>query len=109
MTPYLGRSQEFDEMARMAQAALCHFESTWNQVRFVQNRDIWLENGSSEARETLLAILAAERAVVKRTIALRRADSRIGYEASNHYYYSLQDLAEKLLNLRWCEEQLTAQ
>ena len=25
-------------------------------------------------------------------------DSRIGFEASNHYYYSLNDLIEKMVN-----------
>lgn len=27
-------------------------------------------------------------------------DSRIGFEASNHYYYSLNDLIEKMVNAR---------
>jgi len=93
-------------MARLAQAALCHFESTWNQVRFVLSRDRWLETGSAEAREAMLAIIAAEYAVVQRAAALRAEDSRIGYEASNHYYYTMQDLAEKVINLHWCEKQL---
>ncbi|MCE5258270.1 MAG: hypothetical protein LLG44_04320 [Chloroflexi bacterium] len=106
MIAHRGSSPEFDDMARMAQAALCHFESTWNQIRFVMNRDTWLKNGSAQARDELLAIIAAEREVVLRAIALRGADSRIGYEASNHYYYTLQDLVEKLVNLRWCEERL---
>ncbi|MHB9031425.1 MAG: hypothetical protein ACYC6L_00105 [Anaerolineae bacterium] len=108
LVPYLGRSPALDEMARVAQAALCHFESAWNQVRFVLARDAWLENQAVEAREQMLAIIAVEREVVQRIITLRRADSRIGYEASNHYYYTMQDLAEKLLNLRWCEQQLRA-
>lgn len=106
MTPHLGRSAAFDDMARLAQAALCHFESTWNQVRFVLSRDRWLETGSAEAREAMLAIIAAEYAVVQRAAALRAEDSRIGYEASNHYYYTMQDLAEKVINLHWCEKQL---
>ena len=30
-----------------------------------------------------------------------RKDSRIGFEASNHYYYTLNDLREKILNCEW--------
>ena len=30
--------------------------------------------------------------------AIVRRDSRIGFEASNHYYYSLNDLREKVVS-----------
>jgi len=33
-------------------------------------------------------------------------DSRIGFEASNHYYYTVQDLCEKALNCRYIVEEL---
>ena len=36
-------------------------------------------------------------------MALRAQDSRFGFEASNHYYYTQQDLKEKLLNLQYCK------
>ena len=41
-------------------------------------------------------------------ISLRRLDARLGYESSNHYFYTLHDLAEKLLNLKYCADQLKA-
>ena len=34
----------------------------------------------------------------KRLYSLVREDSRIGFESSNHYYYSLNDLLEKIIN-----------
>ena len=34
---------------------------------------------------------------------LARRDSRVGFEASNHYYYSLNALVEKMVN---CEDVL---
>lgn len=108
LLPYQGRSEDFDDMIGLADAALCHFESTWNQIRFVMNRDEWLDSGSDAARKNLLSIIAAEEAVVRRLIRLRLRDSRIGYESSNHYYYTLQDLAEKLINLQACRDQLTS-
>ena len=38
--------------------------------------------------------------------ALQSADSQIGFEASNQYYYTPHDLVEKCLNARWIVEQL---
>jgi len=94
-------------MLRLAEAALCHFASTANQIRFVMHRDAWLEHRDGSDRQAMLAIIDDERAMVLRLIELRRKDSRIGYESSNHYYYTLQDLAEKLINLKYCADQLT--
>lgn len=39
-----------------------------------------------------------------KVIQLLLADSRVGYESSNHYFYTLQDLKEKIINLNYCEE-----
>ena len=36
-----------------------------------------------------------------RLFALTRQDARIGYEASNHYYYYPLDLVEKVVNCRY--------
>jgi hypothetical protein len=55
-----------------------------------------------EARDDALARLrdlaAREAGHAKALYALQRQDSRIGFEASNHYYYLPQDLVEKHLN-----------
>mgnify|MGYP000859806465 CR=1 FL=1 len=107
MQPYTGQSDDFDDMLRLAEAALCHFASTANQIRFVMHRDAWLEHRDGSDRQAMLSIIDDERAMVLRLIELRREDSRIGYESSNHYYYTLQDLAEKLINLKYCADQLT--
>ena len=60
----------------------------------------------NEIRAGMLEAVHAERENVQRAIALRQKDSRIGYEASNHYYYSMNDLAEKLVNLAFVEENM---
>ena len=36
-----------------------------------------------------------------------RKDSRIGFEASNHYYYTLNDLAEKVITCQYIIDQLS--
>ena len=46
----------------------------------------------------LEALIRAERAGALRLHAIQTHDSRIGYEASNHYFYVPMDLAEKVLN-----------
>ncbi len=95
-------SAAFEEFVRMARACLCHFSSTLNQIRFVRARD------GKAGRETLLSILTAERKATLEMMALRAQDSRLGFEASNHYYYGQRELMEKLLNLSQVSEQLKA-
>ena len=37
---------------------------------------------------------------------LQKADPRIGFEASNHYFYSLNDLREKVISCSWILKEL---
>lgn len=94
-----GESAEFDDMLLVARASLCHFESAHHHAAFVMARE-------AGDREAMLEVVRAERDTVRRLIDIRKKDSRIGYEASNHYFYSLSGLAEKLVNLDWIEEKL---
>lgn len=97
-----GKNAEFDDMLLVARACLCHFESAWYHAAFVLARE-------ANDREEMLSFLRAERETVLSLIEIRKKDSRIGYEASNHYFYSLNDLAEKLVNLDDVELQLLQQ
>lgn len=108
---YKGLNKELDELILMARAVLCQFESAYHHVCFVNRRDGILEDGDAsligaENRDALLRIIRAEMETVQTLIDLRLEDSRIGYESSNHYFYTLQDLKEKMVNLTYCEEQL---
>jgi hypothetical protein len=80
----------------MARASYCHLASAYNHIRFVMAR-------KANDRQALLAVIADERELVKETLKLREQDSRIGFEASNHYYFVMQDLIEKLVNLDYLE------
>ena len=77
----------------MAHTCLCHFSSALNQIRYVRARD------AGAPKEVLLPLLEEERRTTQALMALRAADSRLGFEASNHYYYGQRELMEKLLNL----------
>ena len=49
-------------------------------------------------------VLRAEIQLARQLHQIQSRDSRIGFEATNHYYYIPQDLLEKILN---CEHLLT--
>ena len=90
---------------RVAQAAHLHFASVANQVRFVMARDALIAAQDDAARDNLRqelnTILNHEIELARRMFELSSADSRLGYEASNHYYYVPLDLVEKVIN---CED-----
>ena len=57
------------------------------------------EDAQSACAE-LERLLRAEMGLARRLHAIQRSDSRIGFEASNQYYYVPVDLAEKVVNCR---------
>jgi hypothetical protein len=87
-------AEEAKSDLRFAKAAGLHFQSVANQTRFVIARDARDVAGMRRLAE-------AEGAVAKQLFALARDDSRIGFEASNHYYYVPQDLIEKAINCEY--------
>lgn len=86
----------FEELWNVAEAAYCHFRSTYLQIAFVRRR----------ADGDVLPILREEIELARRLYRVTRCDSRIGFEASNHYYYTANDLKEKVLNCLYLAEQL---
>ncbi|MFN3648841.1 MAG: hypothetical protein ACK47B_04595 [Armatimonadota bacterium] len=93
------------ELAReqdVAEAAAIHFRSVANQARFVRDRDA-LAAEREPARvaalcDQLETTLRSEIALAKRLYQIQQRDSRIGFEATNHYYYVPADLVEKVVN-----------
>lgn len=86
----------------VAHAAQLHFASVAQQARFIDARnrlaaaqtDTEKAQYQAEARETL----DQEIKTAIRLYPIAATDSRIGYEASNHYFYVPQDLIEKVIN-----------
>jgi len=82
----------------LAKAAQLHFASTANQSRFVIARDAVLANPSDKpSRDELQSAIDDEIAAAESLYRLTRSDSRIGFEASNGYYYVPLDLVEKVV------------
>jgi hypothetical protein len=90
----------------VTEAAYLHFRSVANQIRFIMVRDALLSSSpQGEARaakvNTIKEIASDEIENARRLFILTREDSRIGFEASNHYYYLPLDLVEKVVNCEY--------
>lgn len=85
-------SAAMEDEYRIAKAALIHFQSTFNQIRFIKART----NDALEA----CRLLEDEIALTQSLLGLVASDSRIGFEATNHYGYIGMDLIEKIINSR---------
>ena len=96
--------QELD----VGEAAALHFRSTANQARFIlARRRLQTAKSAADAQSAgaeLEGLLRAELGLARRLHAIQTRDSRIGFEASNQYYYVPVDLAEKVIN---CQDLLT--
>jgi hypothetical protein len=86
---------------------MLHFRSVANQVAFTRARNALLAGDKPVTPEERAELQAAmrraatdETAVARRLFTLARRDSRIGFEASNHYYYVPLDLVEKVVSCR---------
>lgn len=88
-----------EELYLVAKGAYCHFRSTYNQVRFVRLRD-------GGRKDEILKVIDDELDTVLSLYHLICQDSRIGYEASNHYYYTENALKEKVINLEYLKGEI---
>ena len=85
-------------------ASVCaiHFRSVANQAQFVLTRNALEKTQSEEEKTEAVAVLEkalrSELELAKRLYAIQTRDSRIGFEASNHYFYVPLDLVAKVVN-----------
>ena len=91
---------------RIAAAAYLHFASVVNQAQFIVYRDSLANNNLTPGirkslQKNIRGILRSEIVLAAGLFRICREDPRIGYEASNQYYYVEQDLIEKILNCRY--------
>lgn len=93
-----------DAELRVAEAAALHFRSVAAQSRFVVARkELEKAKTADEAGKALQAleqVLLNEIRDARRLYELQCLDSRLGFEATNHYYYVPLDLVEKIINCR---------
>lgn len=98
------RRADAEAEVRFARAAGLHFASVVNQVRFTSARDKILDRKTPVSPEERGRLVSEARAIAREEIRLARelfplarADSRIGFEAANHYFYLPVDLVEKAI------------
>ncbi|MCE6990160.1 hypothetical protein [Dyadobacter sp. CY323] len=93
-----------DDECGVAETVEVHYSSVANQARFVVARDKLAAAKDRKQAADLVTeiekILRAEIVLAKRMAMLQGGDSRLGFEASNHYFYVCNDLAEKVINCR---------
>ena len=91
------------------EAAALHFRSVANQARFVLARQSLAANPgephAAELKGTIIRLLHQEIGLARRLHRLQTHDSRLGFEASNQYFYVPLDLAEKVVNCRYLLDQ----
>jgi hypothetical protein len=96
--------QELRELARecsVAETVSIHCHSVANQAEFITLRDqLILSKEEPKDLERIKDILENEISLAKKMHVLQCSDTRLGYEASNHYFYTPDDLVEKVLNCR---------
>lgn len=93
-----------NDECNVAETVAIHCRSVANQVKFITLRNLLSTEKDENERQTAIIgienILRNEILLAKRMHALQCMDSRLGYEASNHYFYTPSDLIEKILNCR---------
>lgn len=96
-----------DREIDVGEAASIIYASAANQCRFIKARDAIAEAPAADRAaiaSALRELLVREIDLAKRLYAIQRRDARIGFEATNHYFFVPMDLVEKTVN---CEDLLT--
>lgn len=96
------------EFINCAKGSLVHFESTLHLFRFYAAREVIFNGGSEIFGKNAYAVmeeaLCEEEKNTIEALKTQSSDSRIGFEASNHYNFTRQDLIEKLLNIDYVKK-----
>jgi hypothetical protein len=92
-------SSALAEELTFVEAAAIHFASVANQCRYVLVR----RAGDAAVK---VRFIEAEAVLAARLHALQSRDARLGFEASNQYYYIPLDLVEKVINCGWLASSL---
>ena len=90
-------NSNFAQLILYAKVVFTNLKSTLVQIEFNEARE-------SGDKQKILALLQEETALSKQHYALASADCKIGYEASNHYYYTQNSFLEKLVNLEYLKD-----
>ncbi len=91
----------FEELWSRAEGTYCCLRSTYCQIAFICLRDA----GKLDATR---ALIDEEESLALRLLKVVKSDSRIGFEAANHYFYGENELREKIIQCRYLRKKLFA-
>ena len=86
--------QLLQQLYNMADAGYTLLQSSANQIEFYRQRD------GERNVEIMRSLVENEAEMALQLLRAQQRDSRIGFEASNHYMYGENTLLEKILNCR---------
>jgi len=86
------KNEQTEELLRLAIASRLHFLTDLLQTKFSKAK----REGN---KELMLRCIKEEKQTATKLLELVRLDSRIGYEASNHYFYTERSLIEKIVRM----------
>lgn len=92
-----------NEECDIAETIAVHYESIVNQIRFINLRDSIQSLNGNERKSSAQALeetLKKEIVLAKRMNILQNRNAKLGFEATNHYFYIPSDLVEKVINCR---------
>lgn len=92
----LDGNEAFRELRNFAEVVYVNIKSMAVQTRYNVARD-------EGKQDEIPALLCEEGSLTRRLYALAAEDARIGYEASNHYYFTQNNFIEKII----CLDRLT--
>ncbi len=88
------QKKTFENMHNWSNTARIHFSSSANQTEIILLRD---KKNPDKAK--LLELINKEETLAKEQLAIVMKDSHIGFESSNHYFYTAIDIYEKFISL----------
>ena len=95
----IANNQLIEELLVFSKVALSHFKSDKLQTEYSKAKE---END----RDGIKKILVEEKEEVIKLLGVISYSQSIGFETSNHYFYTEKNLYEKLINLQRIEKQI---
>lgn len=93
------RTPSVEEIIRYAKVALCHFTTDLLQTKYSFVKRLG-------DRKQMKELISKEKQNAIDLLNLFVTDAKIGYEASNHYFYTYPNLIEKILRMEKFKAQL---
>ena len=92
--------ENYQDLRSVAEACFCSYASAANQAKYINEL-----RGTSRKDETV-RLLNDEINLAAELLELARKDSRLGFEATNHYAYTHNELLEKIICCEWIKNKV---